>query len=229
MTSKRGSGPYARSPPPFYRKGKFSLLNPSKAEHLIFGVGRGPRATLTGQRAMCGPKAEGLPTLAGPSEVVSAARHSLTHEAGFKVINDMINDLGLDGAADFLRTTVTRRKGGVTTEVPVLQDLFGEKVGRYAGDRLGLNAKVSGKEHGLWETYYANGQVEERITYEKGVRQGLWERYNENGALLAKGTYIRGKKSGRWERYYANGQLMLWDTWKRGKTNGPMARYDRDG
>jgi hypothetical protein len=178
---------------------------------------------------MCGPKAEGLPTLAGPSEVVSAARHSLTHEAGFKVINDMIDDLGLDGAADFLRTTATRRKGGVTTEVSVLQDLFGEKVGRYAGDRLGLNAKVSGKEHGLWETYYANGQVEERITYEKGVRQGLWERYNENGALLAKGTYIRGKKSGRWERYYANGRLMLWDTWKRGKTNGPMARYDRDG
>ena len=81
---------------PYYRKGKFSLLGPSKAEHLTFGVGRGPRATLTGQRAMRGPKAEGLPTLAGPSEVVSAARYSLTHEAGFKVINDMIDDLGLD-------------------------------------------------------------------------------------------------------------------------------------
>lgn len=107
---------------PYYRKGKFSLLGPSKAEHLTFGVGRGPRATLTGQRAMRGPNAEGLPTLAGPSEVVSAARYSLTHEAGFKVINDMIDDLGLDGAADFLRTTVTRRKGGVTTEVSVLQE-----------------------------------------------------------------------------------------------------------
>jgi hypothetical protein len=71
--------------------------------------------------------------------------------------------------------------------------------------KKGLNAKVSGKKHGLWETYSASGEV------------------------LEKGTYIMGKKSGRWERYYKNGQLKYWFTWKKGKINGPMARYDRNG
>ena len=58
-----------------------------------------------------------------------------------------------------------------------------------------------GKEDGLWEFYWNNGQLENKGNYIDGNRDGLWEYYHENGQPWAKGSYKDGKEDGLWECY----------------------------
>ena len=40
-----------------------------------------------------------------------------------------------------------------------------------------------GKEEGLWERYYENGQLREKGNYKNGIEEGSREFYNKNGEL----------------------------------------------
>lgn len=150
----------------YYRTGVFSLLEVDpKTRELVdggkqtFQVERGEKTprTVSSQRSFRGRRAPGLPTAVrltrkdfdsdaayeeflelGTAERVPGSVRSLTHEAAFEIVNDMMADLGKSGTAKFLLGTVKRRKAGELQDVPVLQELFGEKIGRYAGDKLGL-------------------------------------------------------------------------------------------
>jgi len=42
----------------------------------------------------------------------------------------------------------------------------------------------------------------------KGQKHGLWESYWSDGQLLRKGTYINGKRHGLWESYHENDELQ---------------------
>ena len=152
----------------YYRTGVFSLLEVDQRTgefvdggKQTFKVERGKKTprTIASQRSFRGRRAPGLPTAArltrndfdsdaayqeflelGTAERVPGSVRSLTHEAAFGIVNDMIADLGKSGTAKFLEGTVERRKKGKLQDVPVLQELFGEKIGRYAGDKLGKDA-----------------------------------------------------------------------------------------
>jgi|GEM_PF-6609665 len=131
----------------YYRTGKFSVMDPGlpgsaqraawERSHYTFGV-ESAAGGLRGQKAMRGPQGWSFPTLAGDAELVGGAHHALTHEDGLMALNDMVDDLGLEGAAAYLQTTVNVLRDGVRTDVLVMEDVFGEKVGRYSGDKLGL-------------------------------------------------------------------------------------------
>ena len=54
------------------------------------------------------------------------------------------------------------------------------------GYRRGLR---DGKEEGVWEFYYQNGQLYQKGTYKNDKRDGVWEFHNENGSLSSKTTY----------------------------------------
>ena len=153
----------------YYRTGVFSLLEvDEKTRELVggekqtFKVERGKKTprTVSRQRSFRGRRAPGLPTAArltrkdfdsdaayeeflelGTAERVPGSVRSLTHEAAFEIVNDMMADLGKSRTAKFLLGTVERRKAGKLQDVPVLQELFGEKIGRYAGDKLGLPSR----------------------------------------------------------------------------------------
>jgi antitoxin component YwqK of YwqJK toxin-antitoxin module len=60
---------------------------------------------------------------------------------------------------------------------------------------------------GIWETYYENRQLKEKVTYKDGKAEGIWEQYYENGQLWRKTTYKNGKPIGPWEGYDEEGRL----------------------
>jgi len=55
-----------------------------------------------------------------------------------------------------------------------------------------------GQWHGIYETYYFNGQLESSISYSDGEFDGPLERYYFDGTVIAKGTYNKGARCGEW-------------------------------
>ena len=49
-------------------------------------------------------------------------------------------------------------------------------------------------QHGPWEFYHENGQLDSKVTYKSDDIDGSWVKYWDNGQLLEKGTDKNGKK-----------------------------------
>lgn len=53
---------------------------------------------------------------------------------------------------------------------------------------------IAGKESGLYERFYSNGQLMIRQNYEDGVLHGVFEDFNQNGDLIQTAVYEKGVK-----------------------------------
>ena len=86
-----------------------------------------------------------------------------------------------------------------------------------------------GKEHGIEEKYYENGQLNYKRSYKDGKLHGLDERYYKNGQLNMKSTYKDGKQDGLYEEYHENGQLSFRSNWSDGESYGLAEAYYENG
>ena len=50
----------------------------------------------------------------------------------------------------------------------------------------------TGNKHGLWESYFSNGQLSYKGNYVNGEQHGLWESYYDNGQLHYRREYDNG-------------------------------------
>ena len=82
---------------------------------------------------------------------------------------------------------------------------------------------------GPYESYYENGQLQEKGTFSNGEPDGPWESYYENGQLHKKGSYSNGEQVGPYEEYYENGQFWVKGSWSNGVPVGPYEEYDENG
>jgi len=64
-----------------------------------------------------------------------------------------------------------------------------------------------GNEHGVYERYYQNGQLEEKGSFDSGKRHGSWQKFFINGKMEYSGNYSAGKKVGDWKYYFPDGKL----------------------
>jgi antitoxin component YwqK of YwqJK toxin-antitoxin module len=64
---------------------------------------------------------------------------------------------------------------------------------------------VDGKKHGLWTTYYANGNKRSEGEYNRGKKEGVWIQYFANGNKMSEGTFVEGKFTGLYTSYHENG------------------------
>ncbi len=71
-----------------------------------------------------------------------------------------------------------------------------------------IATNVLGNEHGIHERYYDNGNIEERGTYEFGLKVGRWEKFFKNGKQEHFGSYSSDKKIGIWVYLYPNGNKV---------------------
>ena len=123
------------------------------------------------------------------------------------------------------RTTYhSKNDGGVSSGRHGLYESF------YENGQLDYRGNYkNGKKEGLWESYYTNGQFRRKENYKDGKLDGLWERFYENGQLLYRRNYKNGEYHGLWEFYHTNGQLGTKGNIKNNKEQGLWEYYDRDG
>jgi antitoxin component YwqK of YwqJK toxin-antitoxin module len=88
-----------------------------------------------------------------------------------------------------------------------------------------------GKEEGLWEHYFKNGQFYKLIKVRVGPKRpdGLSELFYEDGLLKEKGDYKDGELEGPQERFYENGQLEYRGKYKTGQRDGTWMYFDEEG
>jgi antitoxin component YwqK of YwqJK toxin-antitoxin module len=71
---------------------------------------------------------------------------------------------------------------------------------------------MEGLKQGYWEEY--DGDNMEKGNYVDGKEEGIWEYYYSNGNLMSKGSYKGGKADGIWEYYFRNGNLRFKQLYK---------------
>jgi antitoxin component YwqK of YwqJK toxin-antitoxin module len=75
-----------------------------------------------------------------------------------------------------------------------------------------ISTNLLGNEHGIHERYYENGQLEEKGSYEFGLKVDKWEKYYKNGKLEHFGSYQSDKKIGQWIYLYPDGKKVAEET-----------------
>ena len=73
--------------------------------------------------------------------------------------------------------------------------------GKNRTDRLG-------RKQGLWESYWRNGNLYYKGSFNNGKREGEWEYYYECGILSSKGSFNNDRFEGIWELYDDEGDLI---------------------
>ncbi|WP_240704062.1 toxin-antitoxin system YwqK family antitoxin [Porphyromonas levii] len=122
--------------------------------------------------------------------------------------------------------------------VPLLNYLIpDDELGRSADLEIGVYGNVVNKtnvhkgnwQNGLFEKWYANGQLSSRANYKEDKLDGLLERWRFNGQLEERGQWECGKIEGILENWYEDGSLWRRCTWKEGLEDGLLEKWKRDG
>jgi antitoxin component YwqK of YwqJK toxin-antitoxin module len=72
---------------------------------------------------------------------------------------------------------------------------------------------TQGREHGLWSTWYENGNLWTETQWEFGKMHGPYAVWHPNGKPQIKGRYFNGKKVGTWKVYSEDGKMSNEKTW----------------
>lgn len=70
-----------------------------------------------------------------------------------------------------------------------------------------MSTQKIGNEHGFYERFYSDGQLELKGYYDSGYMNGKWEKYYRSGKIEYQGEYLKEKKIGEWFYYYPNGSI----------------------
>lgn len=54
---------------------------------------------------------------------------------------------------------------------------------------------ASGKEEGLQQQWYENGQLKQEVTFANGKREGIWQRWDEGGEPAGRYCYKAGEET----------------------------------
>jgi hypothetical protein len=84
-----------------------------------------------------------------------------------------------------------------------LQEIMGKD-----GNLLMKGELRGGKRHGPWASFFPNGMVRSRATYEQGLQVGATEVFHENGSIYYTGQYHLDKPVGEWLFHDPEGTLV---------------------
>ena len=98
------------------------------------------------------------------------------------------------------------------------------------------NRTLKGKKHGLWITYYANGNKRSEGAYKHGEKHGPWTQYHKNGNIGSKAMFHEGHYTGLYQTFHDNGKLEREGLYNPirgnsadGTKDGEWRSYQRDG
>ncbi len=83
--------------------------------------------------------------------------------------------------------------------------------------------------HGLWTSYYPNGQKQTQGEFRNDVPVGKFIWWHENGQRQAQGEYVNGTQQGTWITWYSNGQRESKTEYQQGDRVGQTLRWKADG
>jgi len=100
-------------------------------------------------------------------------------------------------------------------------------------DENGFREKYAVDENGIkqgeYASYYPDGALSMRCSFQDGLVEGVCEIYHKNKQLYAKYVYHNGYFEGRYEQYYEDGKLAVLCHYKKGQLDGLCQLFSGDG
>ena len=128
---------------------------------------------------------------------------------------------------------------GYTSEgilfVEGLYDIRDGKIGawKYYSKKSGvLESEEIYKDYlidGIYTSYYANGEVQEKAEYKSGKLDGYSVRFYPNGSIKSQGYFKEDNAQGQWEYYYVDGTLQEKNYFHKGNLINEQYAYGADG
>jgi len=86
-----------------------------------------------------------------------------------------------------------------------------------------------GEREGIWEWFYKNGNIQQRIPYKEGKWDGIEEFFYKNGNIRRRTPYKEDRKDGIEEFFYKNGNIEWRIPYKEGNRDGIEEEFDEQG
>ena len=120
------------------------------------------------------------------------------------------------------------RRLNVTLNQGVLDGVYEEY---YANGNLYTTGRyVNGKKDGEWTVYSENGKVWKKYQYKNDNLNGRYVSYYGNtGMQEIVGDYLDGKATGTWTYYFQNGSIEKRENYVDGEVNGKVTVYYSNG
>lgn len=102
---------------------------------------------------------------------------------------------------------------------------------RWYNGNIGARGSYDSKQirHGKWIFYYAGGERQKEVTYNKGVLEGLETTYYKNGKKLTEIHYENGIKEGKYVFYFDNGNVREKGFYHNNMKHGEFQVFFPDG
>jgi antitoxin component YwqK of YwqJK toxin-antitoxin module len=98
------------------------------------------------------------------------------------------------------------------------------------GKEIIKETHVNGLYHGLYESYFDNGEIEQKGSYIKNSMSGIWEIFYPNGQLKESVTFSDNEENGPFKEFYENGIIKAAGEYKDGDNeHGILMLYDSTG
>jgi antitoxin component YwqK of YwqJK toxin-antitoxin module len=155
---------------------------------------------------------------------------SLASDPGGVVIIDLYKEYHPNGKVKLVGGLNKGLKSGIFREYDIDGQLLQGYV--YKNDTLLSEGMIlaGGIFQGEWKTYYLDGQIKSKGSYEKGRKNGKWIFYYTDGNKEQEGNFKDDVLSGQWVWYYQNGQIKKQEFFNRkGLLEGVQVEYDSLG
>lgn len=76
---------------------------------------------------------------------------------------------------------------------------------------------INGEQHGLYQVWFENAQLNEQSNYVNGKRHGLEQTWYENGQIQLQSNFINDERHGLCRVWFDNGQLWEQSNYVYGK------------
>lgn len=86
-----------------------------------------------------------------------------------------------------------------------------------------------GIPNGIWERYYPDGQVIERINWKMGKREGTYVGYYYNGKKMEQYTFVDNERHGKYYLYDLTGNLLIKGNYANDKRQGEWLYKEKNG
>jgi antitoxin component YwqK of YwqJK toxin-antitoxin module len=83
--------------------------------------------------------------------------------------------------------------------------------------------------HGLWRSWYSNGQLQCEGNYRYGRESGSFTWWHANGTQAVEGRFVDGRPDGDWKWWHGNGQKAAEVAFNRGAVVGHWRHWASNG
>jgi len=132
--------------------------------------------------------------------------------------------MGMGRSGDSIPASELRGQGDLFYRRGEKEPFSGAAVTQVAGKKTEAEF-WQGRMHGVYRSWFANGQVEGEAHFEKGVREGRARLWNEKGQLVQETRFHEGLPDGPATEWYPNGKMQRRTSWRAGKRHGEVETW----